>query len=81
MDGESARISCSAAVPALLSDQSCTPALMQATAAIQALNGATISGCQLVVKFADADVQPRVESGRQPSEWWCVPRCHTHGVL
>lgn len=41
----------------------------QAGEAIQALNGATISGCQLVVKFADADVQPRVESGRQPSEW------------
>ena len=47
------------------------PALPQAASAIQALNGASISGgTQLVVKFADADVQPRVESGRQPSEWW-----------
>ena len=34
------------------------------------LNGATVNDVQLVVKFADADVQPRVESGRQPSEWW-----------
>jgi RNA recognition motif-containing protein len=41
----------------------------QAAAAIQALNGAPVPGGQLVVKFADADVQPRVESGRQPSEW------------
>ena len=42
----------------------------QAAGAIQALNGTNINGSQLVVKFADADVQPRVESGRQPSEWW-----------
>ncbi|KAL4430958.1 hypothetical protein ABPG75_006214 [Micractinium tetrahymenae] len=41
----------------------------QAAAAIHALNGSTVGGSQLVVKFADADVQPRVESGRQPSEW------------
>lgn len=47
----------------------------QAAAAIQTLNGAPVPGGQLVVKFADADVQPRVESGRQPSEWWCACCC------
>lgn len=46
------------------------PSFLQAATAIQALNGASFHGNQLVVKFADADVQPRVESGRQPSEWW-----------
>lgn len=45
---------------------------MQADSAIQALNSSPVGNSQLVVKFADADVQPRVESGRQPSEWWCA---------
>ena len=59
------------AVPPCFSPPSrAPPPHVQAAAAIQALNGATLNGSQLVVKLADADVQPRVESGRQPSEWW-----------
>lgn len=58
----------------LLTKPALLPMRMQSAAAIQALNGTTVGGSQLVVKFADSDVQPRVESGRQPSEWWCACR-------
>lgn len=51
-----------------------------AAAAIQALNGATLEGAAepLVVKSADSDVLPRVQSGTSPSDWCYVRNLPGH---
>jgi RNA recognition motif-containing protein len=40
-----------------------------AAQAIATLNGTLLEGQTLLVKLADADVVPRVQSGSNPSEW------------
>ena len=51
-----------------------------ASAAIQGLNGVTLEGCTepLVVKSADSDVLPRVQSGASPSDWCYVRNLPGH---
>ena len=41
-----------------------------AAKALQALQGTLLDGIPVVIKLADADVAPRIQSGQCMSEWW-----------